>query len=102
MLGKRQSNTVGYDNDVDDDDGLWGYSTVRIDSISTYGRIIWLILAQTGVAIKWAVVGAILVILVLWLVLGRMHAQRRIRRGQRPMIYHKVRSYNPLHSMTVC
>lgn len=47
-------------------------------------------LVQTGVAIKWAVVGAIIILLVLWLVLGRLHAQRRIRRGQRPMVYHRV------------
>jgi len=66
MLQRRQT----YDNDGDDDDGMFGYST-------------------TGVAIKWAVVGAILILLVLWLVLGRMHAQRRIRRGQRPMVYHR-------------
>lgn len=68
MLEKRQTN---FDNDDDDDNGMWGYST-------------------TGVAIKWAVVGAILVLLVLWLVLGRMHAQRRLRRGQRPMVYHRL------------
>ena len=47
-------------------------------------------LVQTGIAIKWAVVGAILLLLVLWLVLGRLHAQRRIRRGQRPLVYHRV------------
>ncbi|KAF6225324.1 hypothetical protein HO173_012809 [Letharia columbiana] len=71
MLGKRQTNTDGFVNNDNDDDDTWGYST-------------------TGVAIKWAVVGALLILLVLWLVLGRMHAQRRMRRGQRPLIYHRI------------
>ena len=31
MLGKRQTN-IGFDNDDDDGDGLWGYSTVSVDS----------------------------------------------------------------------
>ena len=31
MLGKRQTSNVGY-NDGDGDDGLWGYSTVSVDS----------------------------------------------------------------------
>ncbi|CAF9910437.1 hypothetical protein IMSHALPRED_009198 [Imshaugia aleurites] len=66
ILGKRQS----FDGDMDND-STWGYS-------------------NTGIAIKWAIVGAILILLVLWLVLGRMHAQRRIRRGQRPMVYHRL------------
>lgn len=70
MLLKRQTNTDDYDNDDDDNDDLWGYS-------------------NTGIAIKWAIVGAILILLVLWLVFGRIHAQRRIRRGQRPMVYHR-------------
>ena len=30
MLAKRQTDT--YDNDADGDDGLWGYSTVSLNS----------------------------------------------------------------------
>ena len=32
MLAKRQTNTAAYDNDADGDDGLWGYSTVSLNS----------------------------------------------------------------------
>ena len=30
MLAKRQTDTTAYDNDADGDNGLWGYSTVRV------------------------------------------------------------------------
>lgn len=101
MLEKRQT-TTGFVNDDNDDDGMWGYSTVSI-ATATYlwKKTPWLIPVQTGVAIKWAVVGALLILLILWLVLGRMHAQRRMRRGQRPMLYHRVSLRQPYDDCTL-
>ncbi|KAK0515947.1 hypothetical protein JMJ35_001981 [Cladonia borealis] len=57
----------------DDGDGLddgWGYS-------------------NTAIAIKWAVVGAIILIFLLWFVGGYYHAQRRIKKGLPPLGYHR-------------
>lgn len=51
----------------------------------------WTSYDPTADAIKWAVVGAVLLILLLWLVGGYYHAQRRMRRGQAPLAYHRVR-----------
>lgn len=39
LLGKRQANIVGYDNDDDDDDGLWGYSAVSFISYLNKDRM---------------------------------------------------------------
>ncbi|KAI4163789.1 MAG: hypothetical protein LQ342_002562 [Letrouitia transgressa] len=40
-------------------------------------------------AIKWGVVGGILLIFALWLILGYLHAHRRVKRGLPPMAYHR-------------
>ena len=45
---------------------------------------------QTAVAIKWAVIGAIVLVILLWFIGGYYHAQRRIRNGKRPLAYHMV------------
>ena len=41
-------------------------------------------------AIKWGVVGAIFVFAVLFFVGGYFHAQRRLKKGLRPLPYHRV------------
>ena len=72
LLWKRQDDTFSTNgnNVIDDDDSWWGYN-------------------PTADGIKWAIVGAVL--LILWLVGGYFHAQRRIKRGQAPLAYHRVR-----------
>ncbi|KAI4141887.1 MAG: hypothetical protein L6R39_005148 [Caloplaca ligustica] len=66
-LGKRQgySSDDGYSND-----GNWWYS-------------------DTAEAIKWAVVAAIFFGILLFFLLGYLHAKRRIRKGQQPLAYHR-------------
>ena len=80
LLWKRQDDIDGSDwttndgdNSDDNNDGWTGYD-------------------PTADAIKWAVVGAVILILLLWLVGGYYHAQRRMRRGQAPLAYHRVRT----------
>ncbi|KAL8946034.1 MAG: hypothetical protein Q9222_007516 [Ikaeria aurantiellina] len=68
-LGKRQS--YGSDPDLYDDSGTsWWYS-------------------DTAEAIKWAVIAAIVLFVILCFVGGRLHAKRRMRRGQAPLAYHR-------------
>lgn len=66
-LGKRQD----YGDDGDYNDGGWWYS-------------------DTAEAIKWTVVVAIFLGIVLFFAGGYLHAQRRIRKGQAPLGYHRV------------
>ncbi|KAL2050711.1 hypothetical protein ABVK25_008948 [Lepraria finkii] len=58
------------ENDGDDDNDGQGYS-------------------NTATAIKWAFVGAILLLFLLWFVGGYYHAQRRIIKGLPPLAYHR-------------
>ncbi|KAL6715811.1 hypothetical protein ACLMJK_006772 [Lecanora helva] len=69
MLSKRQG--VDYGNDDDGDDGgYWGYS-------------------DTAIAIKWAFIGLIVLLFLIWFIGGYIHAQRRVRAGKRPLAYHR-------------
>ncbi|KAL9602157.1 MAG: hypothetical protein Q9219_002021 [cf. Caloplaca sp. 3 TL-2023] len=69
-LGKRQDwdDDDGYDDGYDD--GGWWYS-------------------DTAEAIKWAIVAAIFFAIVLFFAGGYFHAQRRIKKGQAPLRYHR-------------
>ncbi|MCJ1237482.1 hypothetical protein MMC14_005468 [Varicellaria rhodocarpa] len=44
---------------------------------------------QKALAIKWAVFGSLFLILMLWFTVGYWHAQRRMRKGLRPLAYHR-------------
>ncbi|KAL9595793.1 MAG: hypothetical protein Q9179_004847 [Wetmoreana sp. 5 TL-2023] len=76
-IGKRDDGwDDGYDNN-----GNWWYS-------------------DTAEAIKWAVVAAIFLAVVLFFVGGYFHAKRRIRRGQPPLPYHRRTRYPPAQQFT--
>lgn len=49
-------------------------------------------LIQTGEIIKWSVFLGLFVIFMVYWIVGSAHAKRRIRRGQMPLSYHRVRS----------
>ncbi|MCJ1272743.1 hypothetical protein MMC21_000530 [Puttea exsequens] len=70
IIVKRQDTSNNDGDYYDDDNYYWGYS-------------------NTAVAIKWAIIAAIFVIFLLWFVGGYMHAQRRMKRGQPPLRYHR-------------
>lgn len=67
----------------------WNYSTVS--TLQVHQRAGGLTVGQTAIAIKWTVIGAIILLILLWFVGGYYHAQRRIRNGKRPLAYHLVR-----------
>ncbi|KAI0853339.1 hypothetical protein F5Y00DRAFT_224440 [Daldinia vernicosa] len=52
------------------------------------GRYVWFWYTRTGVIVKWSLFLGILLLLMLYLVLGRMHARKLIRQGRKPMAYH--------------
>ncbi|KAI1209755.1 uncharacterized protein F4807DRAFT_88956 [Annulohypoxylon truncatum] len=52
------------------------------------GRLVWFWYTRTGVIVKWSLFLGITVLLALYLVLGRMHAKRRVNKGLKPMAYH--------------
>lgn len=49
---------------------------------------VWFWYTTTGVIIKYTLFFAFLFIIVAWVVGGRMHAKRRLRKGLRPLSYH--------------
>jgi len=52
------------------------------------------VVLQTGVIVKWSLFLGLVAFILLYLLLGYMHAQRRMRKGLRPLAYHRV-SCNP-------
>lgn len=65
----------GDDFDDDHDDryySYWGYD-------------------RTAFIVKWVLIAVLLFLIVLWLVGGYFHAQRRMKKGLPPMLYHRVR-----------
>ncbi|OTB19538.1 hypothetical protein K445DRAFT_314425 [Daldinia sp. EC12] len=61
---------------------------VRRQYVEENGRYVWFWYTRTGVIVKWSLFLGILLLLMLYLVLGRMHARKRIRAGMKPMAYH--------------
>lgn len=55
------------------------------------GKLTWL---QTGVIVKWSLFLGVVVIMSLYLLIGYVHAQKRVQKGLAPLGYHRVR---PLH-----
>ncbi|KAI1187665.1 hypothetical protein F5B17DRAFT_452954 [Nemania serpens] len=49
---------------------------------------IWFWYTTTGIIIKYTLFFAFLFIIALWVIGGRAHAKRRLRRGLKPMSYH--------------
>lgn len=45
---------------------------------------------QTAYTIKWAVIGGIFVLFFIFLLAGYVHAQKRMKKGLRPLAYHRV------------
>ena len=45
---------------------------------------------RTAFIVRWSILGGIILLLVLWLVGGHLHARRRVRQGKPPLFYHKV------------
>ncbi|KAI3324840.1 hypothetical protein HD806DRAFT_56842 [Xylariaceae sp. AK1471] len=52
------------------------------------GRDVWFWYTTPGVIIKYTLFLAFLLLLAVWIVGGRTHAKRRLRRGMKPMGYH--------------
>ncbi|KAI5921113.1 hypothetical protein F4810DRAFT_385661 [Camillea tinctor] len=52
------------------------------------GRLVWFWYTKTGVIVKWSLFLAFLVIITAWMVGGRIHAKRRMKKGLKPMGYH--------------
>ncbi|KAI1464272.1 uncharacterized protein F4812DRAFT_217924 [Daldinia caldariorum] len=61
---------------------------VRRQYVEENGRYVWFWYTRTGVIVKWSLFLGILLLLMLYLVFGRMHARKRIRAGMKPMAYH--------------
>ena len=57
---------------------------------------------QKAVGIKWGIVGALILIFVLWIVGGYYHAKRRIAKGLPPLAYHRVRKHRPGEVILTC
>ena len=76
------------DGRFDDRRGEFWYSPVSDRSRDE--RYPLLIRKQKAEIIKWAIIGGIMLFFVIYLVGGYLHAKRRIRKGLKPMRYHKV------------
>ena len=49
--------------------------------------------AVRAVIIKWAVIGGLFAVLLAWIVIGHVHARRRVRKGRPLLAYHRVCSF---------
>ena len=45
---------------------------------------------QTAYIVKWCVVAAVFIAVLLWFTLGHVHAKRRLQQGKKPLAYHRV------------
>ncbi|KAI0383538.1 hypothetical protein F5Y04DRAFT_27378 [Hypomontagnella monticulosa] len=63
-------------------------AVVRRQYVEQDGRLVWFWYTRTGVIIKWSIFVGITTLLALYLILGRMHAKKRVQRGLKPMAYH--------------
>ncbi|KAI0881441.1 uncharacterized protein GGS22DRAFT_58125 [Annulohypoxylon maeteangense] len=61
---------------------------VRRQYVEENGRYVWFWYTRTGVIVKWSLFLGITILLALYLILGRMHAKKRVNRGMKPMAYH--------------
>ncbi|KAI1375444.1 hypothetical protein F4677DRAFT_137918 [Hypoxylon crocopeplum] len=62
--------------------------SVRRQYVEENGREIWFWYTRTGVIVKWSIFLGITILLALYLVLGRTHAKKRVRKGLKPLAYH--------------
>ena len=46
--------------------------------------------AVRAAIIKWAVIGGLFALLLTWVVIGHVHAKRRLRKGLPLLAYHRV------------
>ncbi|KAL9623781.1 MAG: hypothetical protein Q9160_002012 [Pyrenula sp. 1 TL-2023] len=49
----------------------------------------WWYWSPTAYAVKWGIVGAIFLFALIYVVGGYLHAQRRMKKGLRPLAYHR-------------
>ncbi|KAI4870197.1 hypothetical protein F4820DRAFT_287291 [Hypoxylon rubiginosum] len=57
---------------------------IRRQYVEENGRLIWFWYTRTGVIVKWSLFLGITILLALYLILGRMHAKKRVRSGLKP------------------
>jgi hypothetical protein len=84
--------TLTADGDIDESScyvPFWNTKVGCLQPLASHARMI-LTPLQTGYIVKWSVFLAIVAIISLYLLLGYMHAQRRIRKGLAPLGYHRV------------
>ncbi|ESZ93643.1 hypothetical protein SBOR_5948 [Sclerotinia borealis F-4128] len=46
-------------------------------------------LTKTGQIVRWSVFWGLFIIFMLWIIIGYWHAKRRIRKGLKPLAYHR-------------
>ncbi|KAI2616018.1 hypothetical protein GGR54DRAFT_246455 [Hypoxylon sp. NC1633] len=63
---------------------------VRRQYVEEDGHLIWFWYTRTGIIVKWSLFLGITVLLALYLILGRMHAKKRVRQGLKPLAYHSI------------
>ncbi|KAI1772609.1 hypothetical protein F4818DRAFT_133612 [Hypoxylon cercidicola] len=61
---------------------------IRRQYVEENGHLIWFWYTRTGVIVKWSIFLGIITLLALYMVLGRMHAKKRVNKGLKPMAYH--------------
>jgi len=83
------------DNGANDDDSGW-FSDVSVTEscFECTPELLYIheqsdIAIQTGEISRYAIVGGIIVLILAWMVGGYYHAQRRLRQGKPPLLYHR-------------
>ncbi|KAI1384033.1 uncharacterized protein F4822DRAFT_58950 [Hypoxylon trugodes] len=63
-------------------------AVVRRQYVEQNGHLVWFWYTKTGVIVKWSLFLGITLLLGLYLVLGRVHAKKRVNKGLKPLAYH--------------
>lgn len=57
--------------------------------LTLFARVPWRNV-QTGLIVRWVIFLSLLGIVLLYVVVGHLHARRRIKKGLQPLAYHRV------------
>lgn len=76
--------------------GTHRYVCTQLADVGLLGKSRMLINEQKGMIVKWAILGSLFAIFMLWFVGGYIHAKRRLRAGKPLLAYHRVRPVSPL------
>jgi hypothetical protein len=94
MLLRRQNLVSGGPDEVYDGDGWYSSVCVSLPGVSMHSSTPAKaneLMQQTAYIVKWSIIGGIFLLFILFILAAYFHAQARMKKGLRPLGYHRVR-----------